>query len=176
MGASAGNEMIAIPPGQVALSDRRTQRTWSVELAPYQLAAFPITHARYVQVTGQRPSTAQGDQLPVEGVSWWEAVRFCDARSQREGLAPAYRLLGARADSVDRARLKAWPVRQCPMPTHCPPEIHADLQDVALQVRQEFANQLDPAQVDECLDRVAAKLDHTKVRSISATAVGDRVL
>jgi formylglycine-generating enzyme required for sulfatase activity len=86
--------MIAIPRGQVTLSDRRTQHRWLVELAPYQLAAFPITQARYAQVTGQRPSTAQGDQLPVEGVSWWEAVRFCNDLSQREGLAPAYRLLG----------------------------------------------------------------------------------
>jgi formylglycine-generating enzyme len=92
MDASAGNEMIAIPPGQVTLSDRRTQRSWSVELAPYQLAAFLITQARYAQVTGRRPSTARGDQLPVEGVSWLDAVRFCNAMSQREGLAPAYRL------------------------------------------------------------------------------------
>jgi formylglycine-generating enzyme required for sulfatase activity len=92
MDASAGNEMVAIPPGQVTLSDRRTQRSWSVELVPYQLAAFPITQARYAQVTAQRPSTAQGDQLPVEGISWLDAVRFCNALSQREGLAPAYRL------------------------------------------------------------------------------------
>lgn len=84
--------MIAIPPGQVTLSDRRTQRSWSVELAPYQLAAIPITQAGYAQVTGQRPSTANGDQLPVEGVSWLDAVRFSNAMSQREGLAPAYRL------------------------------------------------------------------------------------
>jgi formylglycine-generating enzyme len=92
MDASAGSEMIAIPPGQVTLSDRRTRRSWSVELAPYQLAAFPITQARYAQVTGQRPSTAQGDQLPVESVSWLDAVRFCNVLSQREGLAPAYRV------------------------------------------------------------------------------------
>jgi formylglycine-generating enzyme required for sulfatase activity len=92
MGASAGSELIAIPPGQVTLSDRRTQRSWSVELAPYQLAAFPITQAQYAQVTGQRPSTAQGDQLPVESVSWLDAVGFSNALSQREGLAPAYRV------------------------------------------------------------------------------------
>ncbi|MEC4015353.1 formylglycine-generating enzyme family protein [Streptomyces sp. H27-D2] len=92
MDASAGNEMIAIPPGPVTLSDRRTQRSWSVELAPYQLAAFPVTQALYEQITGQRPSTAQGDELPVEGVSWWDAVRFCNALSQRDGCAPAYDL------------------------------------------------------------------------------------
>jgi len=83
--------MIAIPPGQVTLSDRRTQRSWTVELAPYELAAFSITQARYAQVSGERPSIAQGDQLPVEGVSWLDAVRFCNARSQHEGLTPAYR-------------------------------------------------------------------------------------
>jgi formylglycine-generating enzyme required for sulfatase activity len=83
--------MIAIPPGQVTLSDRRTQRRWSVALAPYQLAAFAVTQAQYAQVTGRRPSTAQGDRLPVEGVSWLDAVRFCNALSEREGVAPAYR-------------------------------------------------------------------------------------
>jgi formylglycine-generating enzyme required for sulfatase activity len=83
-------EMIAVPPGQVTLSDRRTQRSWSVELAPYRLGAFSVTQALYARVTGLRPSSADGDQLPVEGVSWWDAVRFCNALSRHEGLTPAY--------------------------------------------------------------------------------------
>jgi len=82
----------AVPPGEVTLSDRRTQRSWRVELAPYRIAVFPVTQAWYAQVTGRRPSTAQGGRLPVEGVSWWDAVRFCNALSGREGLTPAYRL------------------------------------------------------------------------------------
>jgi hypothetical protein len=45
------------------------------------------------------------------------------------------------------------------------PEIRADLQDVAHQVHEEFANQFDPAAVDECLDRVAATFDNATVRS-----------
>ena len=83
-------EMITVPPGQVTLSDRRTRRSWSVELASYRLGASPVTQALYARVTGERPSTADGDHLPVEGVSWWDAVRFCNALSRHEGLTPAY--------------------------------------------------------------------------------------
>lgn len=103
MDVIVNDEMIAIPPGRVMLADRRTQRSWSVELAPYQLAALPITQARYAQVTGGRPSTVQGDQLPVENVSWLDAVRFCNALSRYEGLAPAYRLHGD-GEGVEWAR------------------------------------------------------------------------
>jgi sulfatase modifying factor 1 len=90
----AGNEMVVIPPGQVTLSDRRMQRSWSVELAPYRIGAFPVTQALYAQITGLRPSTAHGDQLPVESVSWWDAARFCNALSARDGFTPAYHLRG----------------------------------------------------------------------------------
>lgn len=86
--------MIAVPAGRVTLSDRRTRRSWPVELAAFCLASHPVTQARYAAVTGARPSTATGDLLPVEGVSWGDAVRYCNALSVREGLTPAYRIPG----------------------------------------------------------------------------------
>jgi formylglycine-generating enzyme required for sulfatase activity len=91
---SEGIGMVSVPAGRITLSDRRTQRRWSVEVAAYELARFPVTQACYAEVTGQRPSAAHGERLPVEGVSWWDAVRFCNALSEREGLAPVYRIDG----------------------------------------------------------------------------------
>ncbi|MCM3925623.1 formylglycine-generating enzyme family protein [Frankia sp. AiPs1] len=84
--------MVAVPAGQVTLSDARTRRRWSVQVVAFRLAAGPITQAQYAQVTGQRPSSAEGDRRPVEGVCWWDAVRFCNALSSHEGLTPVYRL------------------------------------------------------------------------------------
>lgn len=91
MDGSVRDTMVDIPAGRVTLSDRRTQRSWQVDLRPYRLAEFPVTQAGYVEVTGGRPSTARGARLPVEGVSWLDAVRYCNALSLREGLTPAYR-------------------------------------------------------------------------------------
>jgi sulfatase modifying factor 1 len=88
----AVNELVAIPPGRVTLSDRRTQTSWQVEVAAFQISPFPVTQAWYAQVTALRPSSSQGDRLPVEGVSWWDAVQFCNESSRHDGLTPAYHL------------------------------------------------------------------------------------
>ena len=108
MADSAPIELIELPPGRVTLSDRRTERVWSVELRAYRLAAVPVTRALYAAVAGEplpavtnEPLPAAEDGLlPVVGVTWWEAVRFCNALSERDGLAPAYRL-DAEGDHVD---------------------------------------------------------------------------
>ncbi|MGW5737795.1 MULTISPECIES: formylglycine-generating enzyme family protein [Streptomyces] len=96
---STENEMIGVPAGQVTLTDRRTRRSWRVEVAAHALAPHPVTQEQYARVTGERPSSAHGERLPVEGVSWLDAVRYCNALSRQEGLTPAYRL---RADGERR--------------------------------------------------------------------------
>lgn len=91
-------EMVALPAGRVTLSDRRTQRSWPVEIAGYEIAAFSVTQSQYAQVTGARPSSVRGDRRPVEGVSWFDAIGFCNGLSTRSGLTPAYRV---RDDEVE---------------------------------------------------------------------------
>lgn len=84
--------MIDVPGGRVTLTDRRTRRSWPVDLEPYRLSAHPVTRAEYARTTGERPGGARDGRLPVEDVSWWDAVRYCNARSRAEDLAPAYRV------------------------------------------------------------------------------------
>ena len=58
------------------------------------IAATPVTQAQWTTLTGRNPSWAQGDELPVETVSWFEAVEFCNRLSRALDLPEAYRIEG----------------------------------------------------------------------------------
>ncbi|WP_459545208.1 formylglycine-generating enzyme family protein [Nocardia sp. X0981] len=96
--------MVEVPDGQVELADRRTQRRWTVEVARFRLAVFPVTRGQYERVTAPETETVRGECFPVDSVSWWDAVRFCNALSEREGLDAAYRLDGTEVEAVAAAR------------------------------------------------------------------------
>ena len=90
----ASPEMVAVPAGQVTLSDRRTRRSWHVDVASFEMAINPLTQGEYADITGEWPGATRGERLPVEGVSWWDAIRFCNTLSDHAGLACAYRIVG----------------------------------------------------------------------------------
>lgn len=43
---------------------------------------------------GTNPSAFSGENLPVDSVSWMDAILYCNARSAQEGLTPAYTVEG----------------------------------------------------------------------------------
>ncbi|MGY0037561.1 formylglycine-generating enzyme family protein [Pedobacter sp. NJ-S-72] len=86
------DQMVEIPGGKIELRDDRTKEKWSVELAPFFLAKFPVTQDLYFEVTKESPGTFEGDRLPVETVSWKDAVNFCNILSVQMGLKFCYSL------------------------------------------------------------------------------------
>jgi formylglycine-generating enzyme required for sulfatase activity len=44
----------------------------------------------YYNITQKSPSSFIGKQNPVESVSWYDAIRFCNLLSKREGLKECY--------------------------------------------------------------------------------------
>ena len=66
-----------------------------VQLSGYQISQTPMTQRQYTAVIGENPSSNKNSDLhPVESVSWFDAVRFCNALSQRCGLEEAYTIGG----------------------------------------------------------------------------------
>jgi len=64
-----------------------------VRVSPFAMAKYPVTQKLYQEVMEQSPSHFKGDSLPVEQLSWFDAVRFCNKLSDRVGLQPCYRIV-----------------------------------------------------------------------------------
>jgi formylglycine-generating enzyme required for sulfatase activity len=60
----------------------------------FYISRDEVTQKQWREVMGSNPSHFKGDDLPVECVSWYEAVDYCNRLSRKEGLASAYRING----------------------------------------------------------------------------------
>lgn len=66
----------------------------SVTVSSFYIGKYEVTQKQWTEVMGSNPSHFQGDNLPVEDISWYQAVEFCNKLSQKEGLTPAYTING----------------------------------------------------------------------------------
>ncbi len=102
MGNGVILEMVSIPGGTFFMGspDNEAQREsyesprHQVQVAPFYMGKFPITQAQWRVVAAlpqveialeADPSNFKGENLPVEGVSWYQAVEFCARIKQKTG-------------------------------------------------------------------------------------------
>jgi formylglycine-generating enzyme required for sulfatase activity len=94
--AASSQEMVRIPAGEFDVVDQVTTLKLRVTVSEFLLGATEVTQNEYLQVTGRNPSFYKGPDRPVENVSWWDAIRFCNLHSLRESLTPCYDLTSGR--------------------------------------------------------------------------------
>jgi formylglycine-generating enzyme len=61
----------------------------------YYIMATEVTQKQYKAVMGENPSEHKGDDLPVENVSWFDCVVFCNKLSEKQNLEPCYSYKGS---------------------------------------------------------------------------------
>lgn len=66
----------------------------SVTVSDFYMSPYEVTGEEYEAVMDKNPSMFKGDNLPVESVSWIDAIKFCNAKSEIEGLEPVYTIDG----------------------------------------------------------------------------------
>jgi len=66
-----------------------------VTLTSFYLSKYEITQQEWKDVMGENPSNFTGNHLPVEKVNWYDALVFCNKLSVKNGLSPAYSILGS---------------------------------------------------------------------------------
>jgi formylglycine-generating enzyme required for sulfatase activity len=84
----AGAFMMGSPLAEV--SRDRDEAPHQVVVGSFYIGKYEVTQEEYEAVMGSNPSHFRGATLPVEQISWFDAVVYCNARSIREGLTPAY--------------------------------------------------------------------------------------
>lgn len=89
---SAGTFTMGSPVDERWRETDEVQHT--VTLGSYLIGKQEVTQAEYTAVTGTNPSYFRGDNRPVEMVSWYDAVLYCNALSERDGLTAAYTIDG----------------------------------------------------------------------------------
>ena len=66
----------------------------TVTVSSFLIGKYEVTQKEWQEVMGYNPSYSEGDNRPVEKVSWYDAVEFCNKLSEKEGLTPAYTING----------------------------------------------------------------------------------
>lgn len=61
-----------------------------VEVNNFYICDHEVTQKEYLDVRGENPSNFKGDYKPVECVSWYDAVEYCNALSVKKRLTPCY--------------------------------------------------------------------------------------
>jgi len=111
-------EMVSIPGGTFIMGSPTTdelresnETQHSVTLTAFYMGKYEVTQEQYLAVMGYNPSMYNGRsglepaagevqaRRPVESVTWFDAVEFCNKLSALEGLNPVYTIT-----SIERAR------------------------------------------------------------------------
>ena len=94
--ASATYTINAFTPGQMVLvyGGSFHNDTSDVTISSFYIGKYELTQAEYQAVMGNNPSEfTDVTNGPVERVSWFYAIIYCNRRSVQEGLTPCYSYL-----------------------------------------------------------------------------------
>lgn len=90
-------KMVPIPGGSFEMGSKKgstaEQPLHQVQISSFYMMKCEVTQKDYEKIVGTNPSNFTGDlNRPVESVSWFDAVHFCNKWSLTDGLEPVYEI------------------------------------------------------------------------------------
>ena len=99
--AFSQSKMVKIPAGNFNMGSPTSERQRNVDekqhtvlLSSFYADAYEVTQKNFQSVMGKNQSVFKGDNLPVENVSWFDAIEYCNRLSEREGFEKCYTVSG----------------------------------------------------------------------------------
>lgn len=72
----------------------KDETSHKVTVDSFYISATEVTQKDYENIMGENPSNFKGQNLPVENVTWYDALKYCNKLSEKEGLTPVYTIDG----------------------------------------------------------------------------------
>jgi formylglycine-generating enzyme required for sulfatase activity len=72
-------------------SESYSKPVHTVTVKSFSMGKYEVTQKEWQEIMGSNPSNFKGETLPVESISWYEVIEYCNKRSIKEGLTPAYK-------------------------------------------------------------------------------------
>lgn len=95
------SNLIRIPGGTFTMGSpsgerqrNSDERQHSVSVSEFYADAYEVTQKDYERIMGENPSVFKGENLPVENVSYFDAIEYCNRLSELEGLEKCYAVSG----------------------------------------------------------------------------------
>ena len=99
--AGSADGFLLLPGGEFQMGSPDSERLreadevlHTVRISPFFVDPYEVTQEAYEAVMGSNPSAHRGKRLPVENVTWLDAVKYCNALSVKKGLEPVYTITG----------------------------------------------------------------------------------
>jgi formylglycine-generating enzyme required for sulfatase activity len=97
--SDSSDGMVWVEGGTFTMGSNDGQRdekpTHQVTLNGFFIGKTEVTQELWERVMGSNPAYFKGSRKPMEQVSWYDAVEFCNKLSEKEGLQKAYRGSGS---------------------------------------------------------------------------------
>jgi len=95
MGSPNGTGGTVAEPNREPNGTNETQHKITLTQGFY-MSKYEITQEQFLAITGIRPANfRRGSRLPADGISWYEAIVFCNRLSIRDRLNPVYEISGS---------------------------------------------------------------------------------
>ena len=82
------------------------------EVCNLEVCKYPTTQEMWLEIYENNPSYFKGDKKPVETVSWWDVIYYCNKMSKKYHLEPVYNIT---YDDFDREVLKINQIGENPV-------------------------------------------------------------
>ena len=87
-GTPTFRDMVVVNGGKYTPSFFNEER----EVFDIEVCKYPVTQDMWMEVMEENPSEFKGGRRPVENVSWWDALEYCNKLSEKYNLEPVYDL------------------------------------------------------------------------------------